>query len=142
MQFGESSRRDAPQPAVWPDFIVVRASGGERKPGLVQGLEPAFVQVFVSELSVEALDVAFLHRMSRLNRDVANAERLRPGHEGATGELGAVVGAHCMRLATKQRRPIQYPGHVFSGNTNVHRDVHALVAAVICHGEVLQASST
>lgn len=63
-----------------------------RHPGLLQGLEPALVQVLIAELPVEALDVAVLHRAPRLDQDVANAMGLCPSHECPAGELRAVVG--------------------------------------------------
>ncbi len=46
--------------------------------------------------------------------------------------------AHGLRVPAKQRCSIQYPGHVFTGNTKVHRDLHAFMAEVIGYGEVLQ----
>ena len=94
MQLGESSRWDAPQAAVRPDLVVVLSPDGYGRTRLVQGLKPALVRVLVTELAVEALDVAVLHRTPRLDQDVANAVCLRPGHEGPAGELRAVVGAH------------------------------------------------
>lgn len=56
-------------------------------PGLVQGLEPALVQMLVTELAIEVLDVAVLHGTPWLDQDVANAAGLRPGHECPAGEL-------------------------------------------------------
>lgn len=93
MQLGETSRWHASQVAVRPDFVVVRAPDRHGHPGVVQGLEPALVQMLVTELAVEALDVAVLHLAPRLDQDVANAVRLRPGHECPSGELRAVVNA-------------------------------------------------
>ena len=93
MQLGEASRWHASQTAVRPDLVVVRSPDRHGHPGLMQGLEPALVQVLVSELAVEALDVAVLHRAPWLDQDVANAVRLRPGHECPAGELWAVVNA-------------------------------------------------
>lgn len=57
----------------------------------MQCLQPALVQVLVPELAVEALDLAILHGAPRLDQDVANAMRLRPGHEGSAGELRAIA---------------------------------------------------
>ena len=114
MQLGESSRGDAPQAAVGPDFVVVLSPYGHGLTRLEQGLKPAVIQMLVTELAVEALDVAVLHRASRLDQDVANAVGLHPGHERPAGELRAVVGAHGLRVATKQRCPIQNAGHVLA----------------------------
>ena len=114
MQLGEASRWHAPQAAVRSDLVVVRSPGRHGHPGLVQGLEPALVQVLVTELAVEALDVAVLHRAPRLDQDVANAVRLRPGHECPAGELRTVVGPHGLWVPAEQRSAIQHPGHVLT----------------------------
>ena len=96
------------------DLVVVRSPDRHGHPGLMQGLEPALVQVLVPELAVEALDVAVLHGAPRLDQDVANAMRLRPGHEGPAGELWTVVGTYSLRVPAKQRSAVQHPGHVMT----------------------------
>ena len=112
MQLGEASRWHAPQAAVRPDFVVVRAPDGHGCSGLMQGLEPALVEVLIAELAIEALDVAVLHRAPWLDQDVADAMRLRPGHECPAGELRAVVGSHRLRVPTKQRSAVQDAGDI------------------------------
>jgi len=81
IQLGEASRWHAPQAAVRPDVVVVRALDRHCHLGLMQGLEPATVQVLVTELAVDALDVAVLHRAPQLHQGVADAMRLRTDHE-------------------------------------------------------------
>ena len=61
MQLGETSRRHAPQAAVRPDLVVVRSPERHCHPGLMRSLEPALVQMLITEHAVEALDVAVLH---------------------------------------------------------------------------------
>ena len=139
MQLGEAKRRHASQAAVGPDFVVVRTPGSHGRSGLMQGLKPRLVQMLITELAVETLDVDVLHGAPWLDQDMANAAGLRPGNESAAGELWPVIGAHCLRIPAKQRRPIQYPRHVLARDAKVHRNVHALMAKVIGHGEVLQA---
>lgn len=73
MQLGEASRRHASQAAVRHHFVVVRAPASRCHPGLVQGLEPALVEVFVTKLTVEALNVAVLHWTPRLDQDMASS---------------------------------------------------------------------
>ena len=55
MQLGETSGWHAAQAAGWPDLVAVRSPDRHGHPGLMQGLEPALVQVLVTELAVEAL---------------------------------------------------------------------------------------
>jgi class 3 adenylate cyclase len=66
MLLGESSRPDTPQAAVGPDLVVVLSLDSHGFTRLVQGLKLALVEVLVSELSVEAFDVAVLHGTPRL----------------------------------------------------------------------------
>lgn len=59
------------------------------------------VQAFVAELTVEAFDVAVLHRLAGLDEQVLNTVALRPPHERSAGELRPVVGTHRLRIASK-----------------------------------------
>jgi len=72
---------------VGPDFVVVLAPFSNAISGLLQALKPLLMQAFVSELSIETLDVAVLHRPARLNQNVANAMQSGPSQESATGEF-------------------------------------------------------
>ena len=49
------------------------------------------VEALVAELAVEAFDVAVLRRAARFDQDVHDTVLLRPGDEGAAGELRHVV---------------------------------------------------
>jgi hypothetical protein len=82
MQLGGSSRRDASEAAVWPDLAVVLPPVCRGAAGLLQRFEPLLVQVFISELAVEALDVAVLRGPAWLDQDVADAVGVGPCHEG------------------------------------------------------------
>lgn len=76
----------------------------------MQGLKPDIVQMLATELAIDALDVAFLHRATWLKQDVANAMSLRPGHEGPAGEFRSVVSAHRLWIPAKQRGTLRaYP---------------------------------
>ena len=97
------------------------------------------IQAFVPKLAVEALDVAVLHRSARLNEDVANPVGLCPCHESPAGELWAIVGTHRNRIATEQGRPIEKPSHIQATDAVVGRNVHALVAEIVGHGQALEA---
>lgn len=77
-------------------------------------LEPAFVEVLATSLAVEARDVAALHRMPRLDQDVADTVRRDPDHECSTVELWAIVGSNGLQIAAKQRRAAQHSGHILA----------------------------
>ncbi len=57
---GELCGRNPPQTAVGPDFVVVLAPFSNAISGLRQSLKPMLIQAFVSELSIETLDVAVI----------------------------------------------------------------------------------
>ena len=90
---GELCGRNPPQTAVRPDFVVVLAPFSNAISGLWQALKPLFIQTFVSELSIETLDVAVLHGSARLNQNVADAIQSGPSQEGSACEFRTVVHA-------------------------------------------------
>jgi hypothetical protein len=65
-----------------PDFVVVFAPFSNAISGLRQALKPLLIQAFVSELSIETLDVTVLYGPARLNQNVANAMQSSPSQEG------------------------------------------------------------
>ena len=61
-----SVRRPVSQTAVWPLSVVFLSPSFDLPPRISQIHEPVRVQAFVSEASVEALNMAVLHRLSRV----------------------------------------------------------------------------
>ena len=70
-----------------PDFVVVFAPFSNAISGLRQALKPLLIQAFVSELSIETLDLAVLHGPARLNQNVAYFMQSGPSQEGAACEF-------------------------------------------------------
>ena len=93
MAGGELGWGNTAAAAVGSDLVVMPAPVGDYFPCLRQRCEPVFVEALVAELAVEAFDVSVLGRCARLDQDVFEAVPLRPGNEGAAGELRAIVGA-------------------------------------------------
>ncbi len=139
MQLSEPGRWHAAATAVRSDLVVVLPPGGDGGPGLLQRPEPLLVQALVAELAVEALDVAVLHGSPRLDQDMPDAMCLRPAHEGAAGELGAVVGAHRQRVAAKEGSLVEQPGDVLARDAPIHRDAHTFMTEVVGHRQALDA---
>jgi hypothetical protein len=96
-------------------------------------LKPLLIQAFVSELSIETLDVAVLHGSARLNQNVANAMQSGPSQEGAACEFRTVICANCNWVASKYCSLIQKPCDILARDAKVHSNVNALVAEVIGH---------
>ena len=84
-----------------PDFVVVFAPFSNAIPGLWQALKPLLIQAFVSELTIEALDVTVLHGPARLNKNMANAVQSGPSQEGAACEFRTVICANCKWIVSK-----------------------------------------
>lgn len=61
------------QEAVWPDFVVVRVSGGQRYSGPMKGLKPALVEVVVAKPVVEVFAAALLVWAHALNQNETDA---------------------------------------------------------------------
>ena len=88
---GELRWWDTPATAVRSNLVVVTPPVGDDVAGLGERDEPMLVEALVAELAVEAFDVAVLRRAARFDQDVLDAVLLRPGDEGAAGELRPVV---------------------------------------------------
>ena len=78
MKVGEPSRWNPSNAAMWSDLVVVLFPDRGRIPCLLQCLKPTLIEVFIPKLAVETLDIAVLHRATRLNQDVMNAMPLSP----------------------------------------------------------------
>jgi hypothetical protein len=57
---------------VEPDFVAAFAPFSNANPVLWQSLKPLLTQAFVSEFSIETLEVAVLHGSAELNQNVTN----------------------------------------------------------------------
>ena len=55
------------QRGMGPDVVVVIAPEGQLAAGIGQAVEDLLVQAFVAQAAVEALDVAILLRLARIN---------------------------------------------------------------------------
>src|SRR5277367_7019485 len=86
---------------------------------IVQGPEPAGVETLVAQPSVEALDVAVLHRASGLDVHQPDLPVLRPGQHATRSKLRPVVRAHVFRTATFVNQPLQHPRYATRAETGV-----------------------
>lgn len=120
---GELGGRDAAATAVRSDLIVVPPPFADHLAGLGERGEPVLVQALVAELAVEALDVAVLHGAARLDQQMRDAVLLGPRDEGATGELGAVVGTHGARIAAEPGGLVQNAHDIGTADAMVDGDV-------------------
>ena len=139
--FGEASGRDAANAAMGPHLVVIAPPIGNDFPSLVQRLEPVLVQALVAEFPIEALDVAVLHRLARLDQQVTHAVLDGPGNEGSARELRPVVCPDCGGIASEPGCPVEQPRDVLARDAVVHRDVDAFVAEVVGYRQALQTAT-
>ncbi len=122
--FGEGSGRLSAEAGVGAFGVVVRAPGGLRDAGMVQGREQGFFQQFISEAAVEAFDEGILGRLSpsrglQANRCRASGRDLFPVklaiihklQNRVRGELGPIIADNPLGLAAGVEQGRQFPRH-------------------------------
>ena len=127
---GECRGRLVGQRRVWPWGVVVLSPRSDRLSGLVEVDEQRLVQQLGPHLAIEALDLAFLHGLTR--RDVAPLDPLilRPGEDGERGELHAVVADDHAGPASPLDEGGKPPGYPMTGIRDVRDGGQALVGDV------------
>jgi hypothetical protein len=97
--------------AVWTFTVVLMAPACQGAPYIIQGTEPVRVQALVSQSPVEALDMAILHRPSRLDVHQPNLPVFRSAQHATRGELRSVVRTHALWPASLFDQPFQHTRH-------------------------------
>ena len=82
--------------------VVVFHPSGDLDPSMVQAPEQRLVEQFVPHSTVEALDVAILHRLSRRDVMLLDADLAAPCQYAIAGELGSVFADDHAGLATQR----------------------------------------
>jgi hypothetical protein len=79
--------------------VVVLDSGSDLDPYVGKANEQGLVEQFVAHSTVEALDVAVLHRLAQSDLVPLHADLAAPCEHCIAGELGAIVADDHARLA-------------------------------------------
>jgi len=120
---------------VWSDFVVVDSPVFDDLLGLVDGLEPVFVQTFISESSVEGFDITVLLRFSGLDEGVFNLVTVAPLIQGNTGKLRSIIGVDTLRFASEFYEVVEYPADSMSADRAVQFDPKTLTSVIVDYGE-------
>ena len=81
-----------------PLVIVDLSTGGDHDAGMIQAQEQRLVEQLVARATVEALDVAVLHRLARCDVVPLDADLSAPGEDRVRCELGAIIADDHPRL--------------------------------------------
>jgi hypothetical protein len=138
---GELCGRNPLKTAVGPDFVVVLAPFSNAISGLLQALKPLLIQAFISELSIEALDVVVLHGPARLNQDVATALQCGTSQLGSACEFRHVICANSDWVTSENCGLIKKPSDILASDSKVHCNFNALVDKVIGNSQAFDFSA-
>ena len=122
-----------------PGLVVVGSALGYCLTGLLQRLQPVFIQVLITKRTVKALDVVVLRWAARLNQDVLDTVLLCSCHKCPASELRPVVSSDRLGVAAKHGRPIKQTGDVMPTNAKVGCDVYAFTREVVCYRQAFDA---
>ena len=104
-------------------------------PRVKQVLKPTYPQTFVTQLSVKALHLRVLCRLARLNMHQFNLLLQTPSQKMPAGQLGTVVTANPLRLASPHHDLVQHPCYPSAGKARVDFQCQALSGKRIDHAQ-------
>ena len=93
--------------------------------------EPTRIQALVPKPPVEALYVAILHRLARLDMNHRDALLFAPRQEVPAGELRPVVAAHRFRLAALGNDPLQHARYLLAADPRADLDRRTLPCVAV-----------
>ncbi len=93
---------------MWPFGVVINSPGFDEFFRFLEADEPVFVEAFVSEGSVEALNKRVLNGFPRLDKLQLDAMLVGPAVEDFTGELGSIIGNDAGRMAPVSHETVEH----------------------------------
>lgn len=110
--------------------VVLFAPGCQSTPDVVERSEPAYVEAFIAQASVEALDVAVLHGPAGLDVDQSDLPVFGPAEYAPRGKLRPVGGSNSFRPPTLFDQPFEHARHAIRAETGIGlQRQHSLVYA-------------
>ena len=94
-----------------------------------------FIQAFIPEFTVEALDVRILRWLAWLNQLQLYAMLISPLIECPAGKLWPLVCPDSFGVASEACSLIQHPCHLVARNTQVDNQVDCFLGAVVVDGQ-------
>ena len=124
-------RRQSAQRAVRPVVIVVIAEGFDQITGVGQVEELVFVEAFVAELTVEALDVGVLGGFPWRDEAMLDLAIMGPTFQSQAGKLRPVVGEQARWPAPQFGDAVEHPRYPWTGQRGVGLDPEAFAGVVV-----------
>src|SRR6266498_1094899 len=121
-----------------PDVIVMAPPDFDEDASFGAAAEPFHVQAFVAELAVEALVVAVLPRLARIDQGGVDLRFGEPFQDRLTHELGSVVRAQEHRRAAHANQAGEYFDDARGADTARHVDRKALTRELVDDGEAFE----
>ena len=97
------------------DGVVIVFPFGQYRPCVVQGREQGFIQAFVAQFALEALDKPVLHRLARRNVMPRDLPVLSPLEDGHTGQFRAIIADNGCRFVPGLNQLVKHPGYPLAG---------------------------
>ena len=116
-------------------LIVLDAPLFDLAARIVERNEDVFIQAFLAQVRIEALDVGVLDRLARFDKLQPYAMFVGPLVERSAAQLGTVVGLNHQRSTTGGAKSLQDPGDTLAGKREVDFDGEAFATPLIEYRE-------
>ncbi len=114
-----------------PLLIVFDSPSLDFAARVVERDEDVFVQTFLSQAAVEAIDEEVLDRLSRLDELQLHATLVGPLIEYPPGKFRTIVGLDHGRQSEPASQSFQHPLHPLAGERDVNLDSQALPTPLV-----------
>ena len=114
-----------------PDIVVVVTPESELATGIGQAVKDLFVEAFVAQAAVEALDKAILLRLAGINVVPLDTIFGCPFQDGLAGKLGPIVTDDASRFSIDPDQGVEFPRHPDPGDAGIGNQGKVLAAAIV-----------
>ena len=96
---------------MWSVMVVVVAPLGQFNTDLMQRREQGLIELLISQLAIETLNVAILHGLAWSDIVPLDLGLISPAQDRIAGQLRAIVTDHHLGLAALHHQPGQFSGY-------------------------------
>ena len=114
-----------------PDIVVVIAPKGKFLTSIREAVEDLFIEAFIPQAAVEALNQAVLLRFAGVDVVPGNAGIARPFEDRGAGEFGGIITDDSVGFALNPDHRGQLPCHARARKAGIGNQPQILACAVI-----------